>query len=270
MIVCRKNSPQNIEVLLNRELEGRPQSLRVYCESHLHEEAAQGVGKPDPRDLPIQGGVDSAKLADTMKAWLIRHEEWRSSRRFIGALSFGNLYNINRIVAAANMYDVLPASAHEKTRSPDDQLTKECVEFRKVLKKLKKSDERDSLLGALGRLGKPNLRTKIQSRIDVVTRSLEIQLPDLTAVAGHAVKCRNYYVHGTIGAFDYNSNFDQVCFFTDTLEMIFVITDLLDCGWDIDEWMKRGSIQSHSIGRFISSYPEALNALHDVLLREKD
>ena len=39
-----------------------------------------------------------------------------------------------------------------------------------------------------------------------------------------AVDCRNFYVHGTPGKFDYGTHSDQPSFFTDTLEFFAAAT----------------------------------------------
>ena len=79
------------------------------------------------------------------------------------------------------------------------------------------------------------------------------------------VNCRNFYVHGSDGSFDYNANFDAVTFFTQTLEFVFAASDLVDAGWDITGWSKTSTTMSHPFARYRVNYKTELEELKILL-----
>jgi hypothetical protein len=64
---------------------------------------------------------------------------------------------------------------------------------------------------------------------------------------------------------DYEKNFDQVSFFTDTLEFVFAASDLIECGWNATLWSQKMSSLSHPFDRFLKTYSSALEMLKRVL-----
>jgi ApeA N-terminal domain 1 len=120
---------------------------------------------PHPADLPIQAAHSPALFGTVLAAWLNRDDEWRNARsRFSTAFALQHHFTIDRLVGAANMFDILPASAV----SYDVPLTQELAEAkaasRALFKALPQSLERDSILNALGRLGKASLKHKVRAR----------------------------------------------------------------------------------------------------------
>src|SRR6266478_6752444 len=63
--------------------------------------------------------------------------------------------------------------------------------------------ERQSVLDALGRVGKANLKQKIRHRVGVIQQVIGNRFPDLSWVTDEAVNCRNHYVHGGKSSFNY-------------------------------------------------------------------
>lgn len=84
-----------------------------------------------------------------------------------------------------------------------------------------------------------------------------------------AVDCRNYFVHGSKAKMDYSDEFDQVIFFTEAIEFIFAASDLIECGWNIDEWSKQSSTVSHPLDRFRLDYEPRLADLKRALAAAK-
>jgi hypothetical protein len=174
-------------------------------------------------------------------------------------------YDINRLIGSANMFDVLPSTAVP----PNVELTTELQNAKKfardIFVNLPLSPERDAILGALGRLGKSNLKQKIHHRAQRLTRILGEHFTQLQVVTDEGVNCRNYYVHGGEPSFDYNRNFDAVTFFTDTLEFVFATSDLIEAGWNVNAWSKTGTTMSHPFGRYLATYAAQLQMLKSLL-----
>lgn len=256
--------PQNISklVLLPVSAGEHPKILDVYWCMPPQCDRNNESRKPHPADLPIQAAMKPDEFTCVLKHWLERHDEWRNARaRFSTAFAYQNRYDIDRIVGAANMFDILPSSACTETVTLPPDLGHARDNARKAFRALSASPERDSVLGALGRIDKATLKRKVRSRAKLIIDIVGDQFPEFGMVLDQAVDCRNYYVHGSVAKIDYNKHFDQVQFFTDTLEFVFAASDLVESGWDITAWTKQGSTLSHPFGRYLVNYAQQLNEL---------
>lgn len=225
---------------------------------------------PHPADLPLQAAHDPGLFGNVLTAWLNRDAEWRNARsRFSTAFALQHHFTIDRLVGAANMFDILPASAVPY----DVPLTQELAEAKAasgaLFKALPRSLERDSVLNALGRLGKASLKHKVHARAKLILDLIPIRFPDLVLVLDEAIDCRNYFVHGSKAKMDYTAEFDQVILFTEALEFTFAASDLIECGWDIVEWSKQSSTVSHPFDRFRLNYEPRLADLKRALKTAK-
>jgi ApeA N-terminal domain 1 len=231
---------------------------RRDCENEL--------GKPSQCDIPLQAAINSDEFSNVLKRWIERHDEWKDARnRFSTAFAYQNSYNIDRIVGAANMFDILPSSAYPEPVSLSSELAEARKNARMAFKALPPTPERDSVLGALGRIGQATLKRKVQSRAKLITNIVGNRFPDLELVVNQAVDCRNYYVHGSDAKIDYSKHFAQVYFFTDTLEFIFAASDLVESGWDITSWTSKGSTLSHPFSQYCFNYSQNLSALKELI-----
>ena len=256
--------PQNITEMVFRlasSNDERPRTLDAYWCLPPHREIDDESQKPYPGDLPLQAGIAPGKFATVLARWLERHDEWRNARaRYATASAHQNRYDIDRLVGAANMFDIMPISAYSAAVPLSPELVNARNAAKKSFRDLPPSPERDSVLNALGRIGKPSLKRKIRSRVKLITDTVGTLFPDLELVTDHAVDSRNFYVHGTPGKIDYGLNADQ-SFFTDTLEFVFAASDLIDAGWDIAERFNGRTSAGHPFGRYRVGYMERLTAL---------
>lgn len=261
--------PQNIVNMAFRLMastDERPRILDAYWSLPPRRNKDDESTQPHPADLPLQAGREPNKFATVLIGWLKRRDEWRNARaRHATATAYQNRYDTDRLVGAANMFDIMPASACQTAEELPSALKDAKEAARNAFKRLPSSPERDSVLNALGRIGKPSLKRKVRSRVKLIMDAVGTKLPDLELVTDQAVDCRNYYVHGTPGKFSYEVHSDQPIFFTDTLEFVFAASDLIDAGWDIAEWIKQGTTMSHPFGRYYVDYVARLSELKKLL-----
>jgi len=214
---------------------------------------------------PIDAIQNPAEFSRVLKYWAQQHEKRRHARvRFSEAFAHQNNYTIDRLIGAANMFDLLPESIYPKRNKLPDDLEQERLKARKIFRSLPVSPERDSVLGALGRIGKPSLKRKVRHRAKWIGE----KFPEIESVTDQAVNLRNYYVHGIHGEEDmekYSKISGQLIFFTDTLEFVFAASDLVESGWDIAAWIENRPRYSHPFGRYFASYRERLEALKKLL-----
>jgi ApeA N-terminal domain 1 len=198
---------------------------------------------------------------------------WRYENLIVGAArgrffnSFAEQvnYSTDRLTGAANMFDLLPESAVPCDVQVSKDLSDARNAARSIFQKLPQSPERDSILGALGRIGKASLKQKVRHRAQRIVDALGDRLRELLMVTDEAVNCRNYYVHGGEPRFNYDQHIDTRVLFTDTLEFVFAASDLIDAGWNINSWMAIPTAGSHPFGRFWIDYGTRLQQLKDVL-----
>jgi hypothetical protein len=140
-------------------------------------------------------------------------------------------------------------------------LLKAKTDSQKIFATLPYSYERDSVLNALGRVGKATLKHKTRHRGRIVMNAFGGRPSELPLVLDAAVDCRNHYVHGTPLRIDYNKISDVLVFLTNTLESVFGASELVEAGWDIQRFAGRGSTMTHPYGSYLVTYKSNLEAL---------
>jgi hypothetical protein len=172
--------------------------------------------RPHPSDVLVNAGMQPDIFTKILRNWLERHQVWRDARgRFNNSFRRQNQYGIDRLIGSANMFDILPSSAIPPDIPLSDELRSARENCREIFKKLPRSPERDSVLSALGRIGKTALKNKIRCRGKFLVDTVGDRFPDLSIVTDEAVNCRNHYVHGSPPSFDYrdySKEFDAIVF----------------------------------------------------------
>jgi hypothetical protein len=225
------------------------------------------VEAPHPADVLVDPIKRPDEFSNVMQRWIERQPTWRDSRwRFFDAFAEWRRYSVDRLIRSANMFDILPASAVPATQELSDEIQAAKKAALRLFRGLPLTPERDSVLAALGRVGKSSLKRKVRFRAEFLLSRLPRRFPQLTTVTDHAIDCRNYFVHGGDQRLDYASSPNLMHFFTDTLEFVFGVSDLIEAGWDFEEWIGRTSV-SHPFGSYCDSYSQRvsllLNAIRD-------
>lgn len=250
--------------------EDKQSILDVYWSMSPLRDTDDPERKPHPADLPIQAARAPEHFSSVLTSWLAREHEWRNARsRFSTAFALQHSFTIDRLVGAANMFDILPASAVPADVSLTKGLEEAKMKSQALFQALPSSPERNSVLSALGRLGKASLKLKVRARSKLILDRIPARFPELELVIDEAVDCRNYFVHGSKAKMDYTNEFDQVIFFTEALEFIFAASDLVECGWNIEAWSAQSSTMSHPFDRFRIDYELHLKDLKRALAAAK-
>jgi hypothetical protein len=219
--------------------------------------------KPHPGDVPLDPIQRREEFISVITYWIGRDSERRTARvRYLSCLQKGNSYGVDRLVAAANMFDVLPPEATPAPAPLPDDLSETRSAILNTLKKLPQSQDRDSAISAIARMGKPSLPKKVAHRTRIVTEQVDSAFPDLDYVIRIALSCRNYFVHGGgSNAFDFKAAEPFVPFLTDALEFVFLASDLIEAGWDASRWNHDPHGTGHSFARFRWGYKETVAQL---------
>lgn len=197
--------------------------------------------------------------------WLNKQDEWQDSRaQFFSSFSKTN-YSSDRLIKVANMFDLIPDSAYGEKQPLTDELKKAKEDCKLIFQQLPDSIEKNSILGALGRIGTQTLKHKIKIRANILQNSVPAEnLTDIDIVINHCVDCRNHFVHGSRKKFDYTNNFDMIVFFVSTLEFIYGASELIECGLRLDSWMAKHPI-NHPFSMYIQTYKKHLIELKKLI-----
>ena len=227
--------PQNLENLLLRKRttsDGKPETrrFRVYARRFSGRERLESEMKPEPLVDPVGNREEFKRV---MSGWLERYEARSEARdRFSSCFAKRSLYDVDRLVAAANMFDLLP---------PEDVSS--------------------------GRPGKKiTLKEKVVRRARHVKELIGDRIPDFDVVTEEAVNCRNRYVHGDSDrARTYCDEKSARVFLTNTLEFAFAASDLVEAGWNIRTFVEAEKTISHPFLGYLKGYEENLKKLKDGL-----
>lgn len=212
---------------------------------------------PHPSEILIRIVDDPDDFAGVLARWIDADATRLDARvRFSNGFEQQRSFPIDRLVGAANMFDILPVEAFPPAASLAAAVVKAKAEAKRVFKALPASPERESVLNALGRLGRSTLRSKVRHRADIVSQALREPLTGLEMVTDEAVRCRNFYVHGTPGSFSYAEHGGVFTFLTGALEFLFAAADLVEAGWDIRKWRGHGGVLAHPFNRVLHEWDQ--------------
>ncbi|HEY9081482.1 HEPN domain-containing protein [Magnetovibrio sp.] len=232
-----------------------------YCNEQI-------TGETEPTqygDILIDPGAEKEEFSKMLSGWLNTNSVIGEARgRFSSAFHSG-AYGIDRIVGAANMFDLLPESHVPAKIELDDETNAAVETCRKQFKGLPDSFARQSVLSVLGRVGTASLRDKICHRADILIKAAPEKFAEIHLPCSQAVHCRNHFVHGSDVAFDYREHFNGFAFLVDTLEFVFAASDLIELGWDYNSWRAKGSSLSHNFGAYVVNYEGNLRILKGLL-----
>lgn len=252
LVAGRSQGIESVEV----ELEGADSGelpLSLYWSLGPQQTGGQKLDEPSWIDMPLDGIRRAEEFGNVIAEWFESDAHSLARARLHSCRKNGNTFDVNRLVAAANMFDL--TSAMSPVEIPKDlaDVREECLI---ALKALPRSDERDSAIMALSRIGTPTLMKKVQSRVAVLRP--HFVLKDLEKVLRQAIKCRNYFVHGPGDkSFNVSVAANHKAFLTETLEFVFAAAELIDCGWAAGAWRLRPHTGHHWFSRYLSEYEES-------------
>jgi ApeA N-terminal domain 1 len=262
--------PQNLlshTIGIRSEGEEQPIFFNVYWSRSPRRRSFENGRIPHWSSILLEAVREPQVFSQVLENWLERDQSWQDARqRFSDSFSQQESYPIDRLIGAANMFDILPPSAAPPKVELTDELKAAKAACKKIFKDLPTSLEKTSLLDNLGRVGKSSLKHKIRHRANFLIDVAGDKFPDLCTVTDEAVNCRNHYVHGNNRArFDYSKRHWVIIFFTDTLEFIFATSDLIEAGWNFKDWIHGPKTIHHPFANYCTRYDVNLQELRSLL-----
>jgi ApeA N-terminal domain 1 len=193
LLIGRQQNVLDIGVVLG-DGASREQYLKVACALLPQREAnKENERRPHPTDILLSPINDPALFGKVLSAYLDREPEWKTPRaRFASKFNQRYSYDVDRLIATANIFDIHPDSVFPPGPPISNEMSQARAEAKNLFGALPQSPDRDSILGALGRVGKLSLKKKIAARVKLVSDRAAPGFPDLAAVTERAVNCRNY------------------------------------------------------------------------------
>ncbi len=243
--------------------DARRSPLRVHWSyAPVAAKSSDSERRPRPGDVPLDPVGRQNEFSSVIKNWVEHDQRRKTARvRYLSCLQKGNSYSVDRLVAAANMFDVLPPEATPSPAALPDDLSEAQAAILSMLRKLPRTQDRDSAISAIARLGKPSLPKKVAHRVQIITDQVGPKFPDLANVLRIAISCRNHFVHGSSDTFDFTAVEPFVPFLTDALEFVFSASELIEAGWDASRWCREPHGTGHNFARFRWGYIETVSQL---------
>lgn len=205
------------------------------------------------------------EFSNVLKSWLERDDGWRTARIRLAHDWGKRFYSYNRLIAAANVFDLVPNEVYGNKPSLPANLSAALDASKKIFRSLPPSDERNDILGYLGHVGGWRLKRKIAFRAENIRASIDHLLPEFETVMYEAVSLRNHYVHGSRSRIRSDQRLPLLHFLTNSLEFIFFASDFIDAGWNIADWGRKGRPIGHPFHNYLLRYKEDLKMLKEAL-----
>lgn len=203
----------------------------------------------------IKDGYDSEPLIDVtnesfpeiLKLWFEKSDREIVRYSFYNTY-FRDVYSPDRLITAANMFDIFPISDQDKKLPIATEAEELLISLKAHIKSEFSmfSDINQALLQSIGYLTRKSLKDRVKERLDIIKPHLvghKIDIKDLEFIVNFAIKSRNYFVHGT----EYKNLTPEKIFefqslFIDTFEYIYALSELVECGWKVTDapvWTSR-------------------------------
>jgi ApeA N-terminal domain 1 len=228
---------------------------------HASSEERKKVDALMPTDALVNGGLHEDEFSRVLVTWMNSAlERSAARRRFIDGFRRGRSFDTDRLVGAANAFDLLPAADFIKQGALPSEVETLLAGIERQVKEAAKSsaivnDYKERLLNNLGLVRGLNLRNKVVQQWSTVPDCIASRLPAMPDAIAHSVRARNFFVHGSTVNMSTEDMFTLAPFFTDTLEFVFGVSELCRCGWDPKRWAKEGYSLSH-YKWYISNFSE--------------
>lgn len=248
-----------------------PEILKVHWSHHPQRPPHTNGRHPHPADNALDPIESPDEFSKVLSNWIAFDGERRVARmRSHESFVQSNHYSTDRLVGAANAFDLLPESAVPKRIKPPADVLEAKRLSKALFRKLPDGDERESLLRALGRIGHATLKQKVRHRAGIIAGATSNRFPSIDWICEQAVECRNHFVHGSSVTFPLNGPWNAIGFLTDTLDFVFVASDLIECGWNIDRFLGNPNTGSQALGHYCANYNANLQRLRDSIAPQSD
>jgi hypothetical protein len=256
IVVGRTQKVSNIKI---KTIDSLAESYtHIYCS---YSPSTSTTTFQNSNDTPLNPIHRHEEFSAVLQSWIKREQDWRIGRiQYLNGLNKNRSYDTDRLVSAANAFDILPSNATIANKIISDEYSAARDECIKILERLPSSEDRGAAIGVMKRWGRANLRSKTLHRAKIVKMHIPQIIHGIDRILILAIKTRNYFVHGS-DEFNYKKYEDFLPLFTDALEFVFSASDMIECGWDPKPWLKSHPSHSHNYSYFINSFKTEIDLI---------
>lgn len=265
MLGCKQVLTSFILMVDTENTDSLPHIFEVYHAVGKQETTKRFIGYSD-RLVHPEIEIDEFKAI--VNNWFLRQEDWKFARSEFFAFFNDVKYSSDTLIKLSNLFDILPSDDNKK-RAP--VLSNELIQAKEkaisAFSALPDSLEKKSILKALRKIGnaqRKTLKDRILDRYNILSEENFVELNEIDTVVRQIVRCRNYFVHGGTGQFDYLKNTDLICFFIDTLSFIYAASEMIQSGWSFNNW-ESDIFNEHPFSMYLLSYNEYVSLLNEAI-----
>ncbi|MDN3394257.1 MULTISPECIES: HEPN domain-containing protein [unclassified Pseudoalteromonas] len=172
-----------------------------------------------------------------LKNWFDR-EDRKNVRHCFYNTFFSNTYSSDRLISAANMFDIFPSSPENSKKELNEEAVAQIESLKLQIKSDFKTfpDLKSSLLQSVSFLSRKSLKDRVLERFKIIEPKLienTLSSVNFEFIIKYGIKCRNYFVHGSIDkALSPDQCFEFQSLFINTFEYIYAYSELIECGWN--------------------------------------
>lgn len=224
----------------------------------------------DWRDALVAPARNRSEFELVVTNWFATELDRVEARaRLLDGYRNGSSFPNDRLISACAAFELLPAVS-----KPDQKLPPNVIKLGKDLKEMVENDDVDTdwknrFKQQLGLVKSTRTKDIIQHRLNEIRRSDSEFLPDCELVLVHAVKLRNRLIHGSPTKLAEAENDYFKPFFTSVLEVIFVFSELMDCGYDLKKWREPMHPQGNPLALTVWDFDLQIKRLKEALGNEQ-
>ena len=220
----------------------------------------------DWRDALVAPARNRTEFENVITNWFKTEPDKSEARaRLLDGYRNGSSFPADRLIGACAAFELLPEDSKPTKQTPQAVLDlAECLK-QSINNSSLDLDWKDRFKGQLGRVKSISTREVIEHRLNKIRYSDSDFLPDCELVLGHAVKLRNRLIHGSPTKLPESENIRFQPFFTSILEVIFVFSELMECGYDIKDWGKANYPQCNPLAMTIGEFDLQVKSLKEAL-----
>ena len=156
LVAGRSQGIENVQVAVDGH-DSKELPLSLHWSLGPQQANGQEFDTPSWIDMPLDGVRRADEFRQVIERWFCSNEHALARARLHSCREAGNHFNIDRLVAAANMFDLTNALTPAEV---PDELAKVLDECLAALRALPHSDDRGSAIMALKNIGEPTLMKK--------------------------------------------------------------------------------------------------------------
>ncbi len=209
----------------------------------------------DWRDALVAPARNRCEFEQVTESWFESEGEKSEARaRLLDGYRLGTGFSRDRLIGVCAAFELLPSIDRPKPNPPTQVLN--------LVKKFKQeinetnldTDWANRFKTAVGGVKKSSTTDTILSRLKLIQNSCSNISSEWNLVVINAVKLRNRFIHGSQTKLTEQQNSEFLPFFTMTLETIFVLSELIECGYDFSQLRQGNYPQGNPVVMLIQSF----------------